>query len=140
MAKTKVPAQRNAALTIPQLTGRKIEGDDFKAYLEVVRALDQRTIYDWTEYKAVGIFNRFENPQTGNMDEGNILVGIELVDTTPLKNTAIEARHIETWATDARGKKIMGGLNAQIYAKDNNRANSRYYLLKQPDVIVETAE
>ncbi len=64
------------------------------------------------------------------MDEGNILIGIELVDTTPLKHTAVEARHIETWATGHRGKKVMQGLNAQIYAKDNNRANSRYYFLR----------
>lgn len=138
MAKTKVPAQRNVGLTIPNFTGRKIEGEDFKAYQEVVRRLDQRTIYDWTEYKAVGIFNRFEDPNTGDIKEGNILVGIELVDTTPLKHTAIEARHIETWATDGRGRKIMQGLNAQIYAKDNNRANSRYYVLKQLEI--ETAE
>jgi len=141
MAKTetKPTSSRNSGITIPKLTGRKIEGEDFKAYQEVVRGLDHRTIYDWTEYKAIGIFNRFENPQTGNMDEGNILVGIELVDTTPLKHTAIEARHIETWATDPKGKKIMGGLNAQIYAKDNNRANSRYYLLKQEESEVKNA-
>lgn len=121
---------RNAGLSIPKITGRKIEGEDFKAYVELVRALDQRTLYDWTEYKAVGIFNKYEDQQSGEIVEGNILVGIELVDTTPLKHTAVEARHIETWATTNKGKKVMGGLNAQIYAKDNNRANSRYYLLK----------
>lgn len=123
---------RNAGLNPPAFTGRKLEGDDFQKYLEVVRTLDHRTIYDWTEYKAIGIFNKFEDPQTGDVMEGNILVGIELVDTTPLKHTAIEARHIETWATTPKGRKVMGGLNAQIYAKDNNRANSRYYTLKHP--------
>lgn len=137
MAKQKEQTSRNTGLYIPKLTGRKIEGDDFKAYQELVRTLDHRTLYDWTEYKAIGIFNRFENPQTGNMDEGNILVGIELVDTTPLKHAAVEARHIETWATDSSGKKIMQGLNSQIYAKDNNRANSRYYLLKQQETKAE---
>lgn len=126
---------RNSALTIPTFKGRILDGEDFKAYQELVRTLDHRTLYDWTEYKAVGIFNKFENQQTGDMDEGNILVGIELVDTTPLKHTAVECRHIETWMTTAKGKKVMGGLNAQIYAKDNNRANSRYFILKANEPI-----
>lgn len=140
MSKQTTPKPRNAGLTIPPITRGKIEGDDFKAYQELVAKLDHRTLYDWTEYKAVGIFNKFENPQTGNIDEGNILVGIELVDTNPLKHTAMEARHIETWATTPRGKKVMSGLNAQIYAKDNNRGNSRYYLLKQAEVVEDKVE
>lgn len=133
MAKTTASKQRNAGLNIPKFTGRRFEGDAFKEYQELVRTLDHRTVYDWNEFKAVGIFNTYEDQQTGEMMEGNILIGIELVDTTPLKTTAIEARHIETWATGQRGKKVMGGLNAQIYAKDNNRANSRYYLLTPLD-------
>lgn len=140
MKSAEVSNSRNAGLTIPKLTGRKIEGEDFKAYQEVVRSLEQRKMYDWTQYKAVGIFNQFEDPNTGDIKEGNILVGIELVDTSPINHTAMEGRHIETWATDRRGKKIMGGLNAQIYAKDNNRGNSRYYLLKQPGEEISGVE
>lgn len=121
---------RNSGFKIPQFTGRMFQGTDFEAYQEVVRGLDQRTLYDWTEYKAVGIWNQIEDPETGDMKQGGILKGIELVDSNPLKHTAMQPSHIEYWMTGQRGRKVMGGMNAQIYDKSNNRANSRFFLLR----------
>lgn len=120
---------RNSSLTIPQFTGRRFEGKDFEAYQEVVRALDQRTLYNWTEFKAVGIWKMRED-ENGDMVPTNVLIGIELVDTTPLKHTAMQPSHIEYWMTGQRGRKVMGGMNAQIYDKSNNRANARFYILR----------
>lgn len=123
-------AQKQNTVAPNKPVSDKITDEDFKAYQKRVEGLDQRTSVDWEEYNAVGIWNTFEDQQTGDMKEGNILVGIELVKAAPLKTTRMEPRHIEFWMTGQRGKKVMGGLNAQIYDKSNNRANSRYYLLK----------
>lgn len=133
----KTNSDRNGGLTIPKFTGRRFEGADFEAYQETVRTLDQRSLFNWTEFKAVGIWKQIEDTN-GDMVNTNILIGIELVDTTPLKHTAMMPSHIEYWMTGARGRKVMGGMNAQIYDKSNNRANSRYYILRgaAPEQVV----
>lgn len=123
----------NSDLDLSGFDYRKLTGDDYKRYVAIVQGLDSRKSYDWTQYKAVGEWNKYQDNQTGATKTGNILVGIELVDSTPLNHTRVEGRHIEFWATDAQGGKHMLGLNAQIYDKQNNRANSRYYLLKLPE-------
>lgn len=142
MSKTQTlekPKLPNSELDLAGFNYRQLVGEDFERYQKIVKSLNQRASYDWVQYKAVGVWNRYKDPQTGQNKWGGVLVGIELVDTSPINYTRMEARHMETWATDRNGDEHMGGLNAQIYNKENNRANSRYYLLRLPESEVNNA-
>lgn len=135
MAKKTTIGAISLNLTLSRFDYNKFTPESFAEYQDLVRSLDQRTNYDWTEYKAVGKWKQIED-ENGDFKDTNILIGIELVSTEPLKHTRMEPRHIEYWMTGRKGRLVMGGLNAQIYSKENNRANSRYYLLKQVEEIV----
>jgi hypothetical protein len=129
---TSVVVLPNDGLDLGQFNYRKLLGEDFEKYQAIVKTLQQRKLYDWVQYNAVGIWNRYRDPVSGQMKFGGILMGIQLVNTEPINYPRVEARHVENWAIDRNGDEHMGGLNAQIYDKANNRANSRYYLLRQP--------
>lgn len=109
---------------------RKLTGEDYKKYVDIVQSLDKRTAYKFEQYKAIGVFEERED-FNGNMVKTNKLIGVTLVDTTPINTTSVELRMIEDWATDPKGKKVMlsSSLNSAIYDKGNPRTNSRYYLL-----------
>lgn len=110
--------------------------EQWDEYQKITQSLQQRKPYDWVEYNAVGIFKMRHDEEKDQMVETNILIGIKLLKTTPLKKTRMEVQHIEFWATDKQGRlKMMSGLNAQIYDKNNRRENSRFYLLKKVEVV-----
>jgi ribonuclease HI len=102
-------------------------------YQAIMQGLEKRKMYDFTEYKAVGIFKKVHDEINDVMVNTNILIGIELVEATPLKHTRVESQFIEDWAKDRQDRwRMVRGLNAQIYDKANPRTNSRFYFLTQP--------
>jgi hypothetical protein len=114
--------------------------ETFNEYQAILQKLEKRKMYDFTEYKAVGMFKKVHDEINDVMVNTNILVGIELVETTPLKNTRVESQFIEDWVKDKNDRwKMMRGLNAQIFAKDNPRTNSRWYFLTKPESEVSNA-